>query len=235
MFAEKKRFRCDRCMAAFSHKQRLTIHMVEVHSEGASRPCKYCGELFASRQKARRHERIAHEGFVIPTRLKRKPSCVNVLKINENDNESLQHKIVKLMPSGSGLVSVTPGIFTVPVSKNDVIESDVQNSVDKVTELIDVDAGEGNEHYIKFGNGEEYQVMIKKENSQGLEFVELTEDEQNVFIQEAAQTATIGDEEGEENVEQVLEIPETAEQCQILLYPDGSFKLLNVVDNTNPS
>lgn len=236
MFTEKKRFRCDRCMAAFSHKQRLTIHMVEVHGEGASRPCKYCGDLFPSRQKARRHERIAHEGFVIPTRVKRKSSYVNVLKMNENDTESLQHKIVRLMPSGSGLVSVTPGIFTVPVSKNNVIENDGQNSVDnKITDMTDIEAGGGNEQYIKFGNGEEYQVMIKKEDSHALEFVELTEHEQNVVIQEAAQTSTIGDEQGEENVEQVLEIPETAEQCQILLYPDGSFKLLNVVDNTNPS
>jgi len=29
---------------------------------------------------------------------------------------------------------------------------------------------------------------------------------------------------------QVLEIPKDAEQCQLILYPDGSFKLLNILD-----
>jgi len=29
---------------------------------------------------------------------------------------------------------------------------------------------------------------------------------------------------------QVLEIPEDTEQCQLILYPDGTFKLLNILD-----
>ncbi|XP_045168833.2 protein suppressor of hairy wing-like [Mercenaria mercenaria] len=237
---EKKRFRCNQCMAAFSHKQRLSIHMVEVHGEGASRPCKYCGDLFPSRQKARRHERIAHEGFVTPTRIKKKSNYYNIVKIHEPDNESLENKIVRLMPPGPSYVTVSPGVVKVPISKNTAVENSAKTSSEKntVSTLPEVRSGAaGNGQFIKLGNGEEYQVMIEKDgNSESLEFVELTEEEQNVIIQEAdgaiSQSAPEMEEQ-DENVEQILEIPENAEQCQILLYPDGTFKLLNVVDNTN--
>lgn len=223
---EKKRFRCEKCMAAFSHKQRLSIHLVEVHGEGASRPCKYCGELFPSRQKARRHERIAHEGFVMPTRVKKKQNYVNIFKVNETDNESLESKIVRLMPAGSEEVSVLPGIVKIPFSKNKAVDDNTKISTENQTtsDSSGIVSSVGKERYIKLQNGDEYKVMFEKEgDASSLEFVELTEDEQNIIIQEAdgiiAEATPETPEQGE-HVEQILEIPDTAEQCQILLYPD---------------
>jgi hypothetical protein len=226
-------------MAAFSHKQRLAIHMVEVHGEGASRPCKYCGDLFPSRQKARRHERVIHEGFTVPTKLKKKPNYYNVVNIDNTDNESLERKIVRLMPNTSGYVSVPGGMIKVPIATNLQDTALVVNDTIPVSGQVDASDMNSDGQFIKLENGNEYKVMIEKDGTEdSLEFVELTEEEQNVIIQEADNIISHGDpltEEQTDNVEQILEIPENAEQCQILLYPDGTFKLLNVVDKPHLS
>lgn len=237
---DRKRFRCEECMAAFSHKQRLTIHMVEVHGQGASRPCKYCGDLFSSRQKARTHERIVHEGFVKPAKPKKESSFVNIVKMSGENSESLENRIVRMMPHGYGTVTISPAAVKMAAQTNIPVQNGVKTVADKMPLDTSVSSAKDGQ-FIKLENGEEYQVMIEKDgtcNSESLEFVELTEEEQNVIIEEAANDGLMSHagpvlEQDNENVEQILEIPENAEQCQILLYPDGTFKLLNVVDKTN--
>lgn len=67
------------------------------------------------------------------------------------------------------------------------------------------------------------------------ELVEVTDTagHSSVVIQEPGiALATEVVQEGDKNYieQQYVEIPEDAEQCQIILYPDGTFKLLNILD-----
>lgn len=85
-------------------------------------------------------------------------------------------------------------------------------------------------------------LLYQSEGNDQVEFVELSEGEQNFIIQTsegtAGTTATemVAGDGGDYEAQvcdfegHVLEIPEDAQQCQIILYPDGTFKLLNVLD-----
>lgn len=145
-----------------------------------------------------------------------------------------------MMPQGYERV-ITPSTVRMSAQTNTPVQNGEKTTAD-VKMSLDMSVSSSKDgQFIKLENGEEYHLMIEKDgacNSESLEFVELTEEEQNVIIEEAANDGLMSHagpvlEQDSENVEQILEIPENAEQCQILLYPDGTFKLLNVVDKTN--
>lgn len=233
ILVEKKQYKCHLCPAAFSHKQRRHIHMLEVHKQGENRPCKYCGDMFPSREKARKHERRVHEGI----RYTRNRSGVgndgevNVLQIDLPDGlTNSDKKIIQLVPP-----KLSSNITTIKIPSENT-SGNVNKNIPHIVQN-DLTSAEG--QFIKLENGDEYRLMLEGEDGEEpLEVIELSEEQHNVFIQEtteATEALAAQSVECEENVEQVLEIPENAEQCQILLFPDGSFKLLNVVDNTASS
>ncbi|KAL4222037.1 hypothetical protein ACF0H5_018080 [Mactra antiquata] len=238
---EKKQFRCELCPSAFSHRQRLHIHMTELHSQGDNRPCKYCGELFRSREKARKHERRIHEGIEPAKRVKSNTTnntsnSVQLLEINVPDEASTvsnkleNKKVVQFISPAATSSAVTTIRLSSGAKSEDNSGSGDGNQ--NVPHFVQNDLAFGDKQFIKLDNGEEYQVMLE-EGSEPLEVIELSEEQHNVFIHETTEpTAVVEAQSNDTSEEQVLEIPENAEQCQILLFPDGSFKLLNVVDNT---
>ncbi|KAH3722085.1 zinc finger protein 91-like [Dreissena polymorpha] len=221
---EKKSFKCQICEAGFSQRVRLMIHMTEKHDYPGASKCKYCGVTFPSRPKARNHERVVHEGV----KQKRK----------KNGRHGYGRR--NIISPGEGYSVYLQGNKTVPVILMDETGKETTIPVMAVNTSRLTESVEQEE--VQSGQ-EEYKFMIKSEGNDQVEFVELSEGEQNFIIQTSEGTASgtatemVSSGNGSDYEAQVcdfdghvLEIPEDAQQCQIILYPDGTFKLLNVLD-----
>ncbi|WAR12858.1 ZFP26-like protein [Mya arenaria] len=205
----RKSFKCQKCEAAFSHRARLVIHQVEVHGLKPGSKCKYCFEEFPSRQKARIHERRVHEGY-IPQGKKKK-------RLVMGNKKQPKYVVGKRRTTGAPTVVQTKGHVTATNGDHHYQSEDIGTRI--ITE-----------------DGEEIQLVIEHhdQDSELVQYVEADSDgEQQKYV---VQTTEDGSQtELGSPTQQVLEIPEDAQQCQIILYPDGTFKLLNVMDQEKES
>lgn len=193
------------------------IHLSEVHGQGEEKACKYCKAKFPSRQKARMHERRAHEGYKHKkrNRIRTTASGMQYYVVNRKGSDVRQIAMHSVLPSSDAqknqIVTLTNERVRIITTKTEPSEDEVM--VENDGEVSDKD-----------------NDVLEKE----FELVEVPSDSHRFVIQECDTDGNVIQAEGQsedKNIEhQVLEIPEDTEQCQLILYPDGTFKLLNILD-----
>lgn len=199
--------------------------MAEAHGHGQKKECKYCKMIFMSRQKARIHERRVHEGYKTKKRIKRNRGS------NRKLPQNLEYYIVNQKP-GAPDQMVIQYYTEDPANKGQQI---VAVTDDNTVDSVKVEAEEAANEVNKMRDKQD--DVLEKE----FELVEVAEGEegQSFVIQqcdEDGQPITTEIQAGDKNFDhQVLEIPEDTEQCQLILYPDGTFKLLNILDASKAS
>ena len=173
--------------------------------------------LFNSRQKARMHERKMHEGFKTKKRIRKRPTAANLeyFIVNKRPGQK-DGMMIRYYHEGAPAVKDQQ-----PIAEEESVET---------SEIIKIEAHEAG---VQVSEVEEKQEDVLQKEFELVEVEEGAEGESFV-IQECdvnGEPVTTAIQTGDKSFEpQVLEIPEDTEQCQLILYPDGTFKLLNILD-----